>query len=147
MYVNLPRGGPPKHSSHLTRAIPWSASAASHNLTKKIGLSKSHHGQSYMYEPCRTFLPAFLMADFPYMAISCLGITLWLWLRHRHGRHAHTSRSTGLAPRHRMRMRMRCPWDFPGLVNTSRTSLVRNNERYLAFPLAVTGAFSEGTRS
>jgi hypothetical protein len=31
------------------------------------------------------------------------------------------------------------------LINTSRTSLVRNNERYLAFPPAVPQAFLEKT--
>jgi hypothetical protein len=28
---------------------------------------------------------------------------------------------------------VRCPLNFLGLINTPRTSLVRNNERYLAF--------------
>jgi hypothetical protein len=46
---------------------------------------------------------------------------------------------TGLAPRHHVR----CPLNFLGLDNTSRTSLVRNNERYLAFYPAVFQAFLE----
>ena len=33
------------------------------------------------------------------------------------------------------------PWDFLGLINTSRTRIVRNNERYLAFSPAVSQAF------
>jgi hypothetical protein len=40
---------------------------------------------------------------------------------------------------------VRCPWDFLGSINTSRTSLVRNDERYLAFTPAVTPAVSRGT--
>ena len=55
----------------------------------------------------------------------------------RPGRQVHGS--TGLAPRHHVW----CPYDFLGLVKTSRTSLVRNNERYLAFYSAVPQAFLE----
>ena len=39
-----------------------------------------------------------------------------------------------------------CSWDLPRLIKTSRTSLVRNNERYLAFSPAVSEAFLEETR-
>jgi hypothetical protein len=53
------------------------------------------------------------------------------------GRQAHGG--TGLAPWHHIL----CPEDFPGLINTSRTSLVQNNERYLAFSSAVSQAFLE----
>jgi hypothetical protein len=58
-----------------------------------------------------------------------------------HGRQAHGG--TGLAPRHNVR----CPWDFLGLINTSRMSLVRKNERHLAFSPADTPAVSRGIRS
>jgi hypothetical protein len=70
-----------------------------------------------------------------------LGKTLCSCPRRQPGRQGHWS--TGLAPRHNVR----CPWDFLGLINTSRTSLVRNNERYLAFSPAVSEAFLEDTRS
>jgi hypothetical protein len=85
-------------------------------------------GQSY--GPRRIFLPA----------ITCLDIlskTLCSGPRRRPGRQAHGG--TALAPRHHVR----CPWDFLGLINSSRTSLVRNNERYLAFSPAVSQAFLE----
>jgi hypothetical protein len=36
--------------------------------------------------------------------------------------------------------------NFLGLINTSRRSLVRNNERYLAFSPAVAQAFLEDTK-
>jgi hypothetical protein len=66
-----------------------------------------------------------------------LGKTLCSGPRRHHGRQAHGG--TALAPRHNAR----CPSDFLGLINTSRTSLVRNNERYLAFSPAVPQAFLE----
>ena len=51
------------------------------------------------------------------------------------GRQAHGG--TALAPRHHGRSVS----DFLGLINTSRMSRVRDNERYLAFAPAVTQAF------
>jgi hypothetical protein len=45
---------------------------------------------------------------------------------------------TDLAHRHHVQ----CPWDFLGLIKISRTSLVRKNERYLAFSPAVLKRFS-----
>ena len=54
----------------------------------------------------------------------------------------HARGGTALAPRHHVR----CPWDLAGLVNIPMTSLVRNDERYLAFSPAVTEAFLEDTR-
>ena len=51
------------------------------------------------------------------------------------GRQAHGG--TALAPRHHGRSVS----DFLGLINTSRMSCVRDNERYLAFPPAVSQAF------
>jgi hypothetical protein len=66
-----------------------------------------------------------------------LGKTLCSGLRRRPRRQAHGS--TDLA----LRRHVGCAWDFLGLVNTSRTSLVQKNERYLAFPAAVTQAFLE----
>ena len=94
-------------------------------------------GQSY--EPRGIFLPAFFMSRFSNMA-NIVGKTLCSGPGRRPSRHAHGS--TGLAPRHHVR----CSWDLPGLFNTSRTSLVRNNERYLVFPPAVTQAFLEDTK-
>jgi hypothetical protein len=92
------------------------------------------------YEPRKILLPAFICLDFPNMAIPsrhhapyCGG------LRRRPGRQAHGS--TGLAPRHHVR----CPSNLPRLVNTSRKSLVRNNERYSAFSPAVSEAFLEAS--
>jgi hypothetical protein len=83
---------------------------------------------------CRRYI---YILDSPPKYGHILGKTLCSGPRSRPGRQAHGS--TDLAPRHHVR----CPWDFLGLVNTSRTSLVRNNERYLAFSLAVTEAFLE----
>ena len=94
-------------------------------------------GQSY--ESHIIFLPALLMSRFSNMA-NILGKTLCSGPRRRPGRHAHGS--TGLAPRHHVR----CSWDLPRLINTSRRSLVRNNERYLTFSPAVTQAFLEDTK-
>jgi hypothetical protein len=70
-----------------------------------------------------------------------LGRTLCSGPRRRPGRQAHGG--TALAPRHHVR----CLWDFLRLINTSRTSLVRNNECYSAFTPAVSQAFLEDTRS
>jgi hypothetical protein len=89
-------------------------------------------GQSY--ESCIIFLPASLMSRFSNMA-NILGKTLCSGPRRRPGRHAHVSKS--LAPRHHVR----CSWDLPRLINSSRRSFVRNNERYLAFSPAVTRAY------
>jgi hypothetical protein len=94
-------------------------------------------GQSYGF--CRIFLPDILRLDFwPNMAIS---YQPYVAAPGQPGRQAHGG--TALAPQHHVR----CPWDFLGLINTSRMSLVRNNERYLAFPLAVSPAVSRGIRS
>jgi hypothetical protein len=91
-------------------------------------------GQSY--GPRRIFLPAITCLDFHKYG-HILSKTLRSGLTLRLGRQAHGS--TALALWHYVR----CPWDFLGLVNTSRKSLVRNNERYLAFPPAVARAFLE----
>jgi hypothetical protein len=96
-------------------------------------------GQSY--GPRRIFLLAFLSLDFPKYGHISWGKTQCSGLRRQPGRQAHGG--TALAPRHHVR----CPWDFLRLINTSMASLVRNNERYLAFPPAVPQAFLEGTRS
>ena len=70
--------------------------------------------------------------------ISCLG---QMWPQpdqsrfRQPGRQAHGG--TALAPRHHVRW----PSDFLGLINTSRMSCVRDNERYLAFSPAVSQAF------
>jgi hypothetical protein len=90
------------------------------------------------YGRCKIFLPAFLILDFAKYG-HILGKTLCSSPRRQPGRQAHGG--TALAPRHHVR----CPWDFLGLINTSRTSLVRNNERYVAFSPAVTQAFLEGS--
>ncbi len=89
-------------------------------------------GQSYGHR--RIFLPTFYCLDFSKYG-HILGQTICSGPRRRPGRQAHGG--TGLAPRHHVR----CPWDFLGLINTSRTSLVRNNERYSAFYPAVSQAF------
>jgi hypothetical protein len=93
-------------------------------------------GQSY--GPCRIFLPARLLLNLAKYG-HILGKTLCSGPRRQPGRQAHGG--TGLAPRHHVR----CPWDFLGLINTSRTNRVRNNERYLASSPAVSQAFLEGS--
>ena len=118
--------------ARFTRAIPQSASTASHALDAKIRLSKSHHGPK-LWASQNIFAGLLLFGFSKYGHI--LGKTLCSGPRRRPGRQAHGG--TALAPRHHVR----CPWDFLGLINTSRTSLVRNNERYLAFPPAVSQAF------
>jgi hypothetical protein len=122
--------------ARFTRAIPQSASPASYALSAKIRLSKSHHGtklwalQNIFPDPIHNMFSKYG---------HILGKTLCSGPRRQPGRQAHGG--TVLAPRHHVR----CPWDFLGLVNTSRTSLVRSNERYLAFPPAVSQAFLEGS--
>jgi hypothetical protein len=121
--------------ARFTRAIPQSAPAVFHVLDTKIRSSKFHHGPK-LWASQNIFGGRITFDFWPNMAIS--------WAKpygggpqRRPGRHAHGG--TALAPR----QHVRCPWDFLGLVNTSRTSLVRNNERYLAFPPAVPRAFLE----
>jgi hypothetical protein len=106
--------------------------------TKKTVCQNSIMGQSYLWASQNIFAGHYLFGFSKYGHI--LGKTLCSGPRSRPGRHAHGG--TGLAPRHHVR----CPWDFLGLVNTSRTSLVQNNERYLAFSPAVTRASLEDTR-
>jgi len=106
-----------------------------------------HHGTKFKailfypimrqsYGPRRIFLLALLNLTFVRYG-HILGKTLCTGPKRRPGRQAHGG--TALAPRHHVR----CPWGFLGLVDTSRTSLVRNNERYLAFSLAISRAFLE----
>jgi hypothetical protein len=118
----------------FTRAIPRSAFTASHALNATNSLSKFHHGtklwasQNIFPDPIHN-----IFSEYGHI----LGKTLRSGTRRRPGRQAHGG--TALARWHYVR----CPWDFLGLINTSRTSLVRNNERYLAFPPAVPQAFLE----
>jgi hypothetical protein len=91
-------------------------------------------GQSYGLR--RIFLPAITCLDFSKYG-HILGKTLCSGPRRQPSGQAHGG--TALAPRHHVRY----PWDFLGLINASRTSLVRNNERYLPFPLAVSQGFLE----
>jgi hypothetical protein len=117
-----------------TRAIPQSASTASQNSDAKIRLSKSHHGPKlWVLQNIFTGLTNIGFSKYGHI----LGKTLCSGPRRRPGRQVHGG--TSLAPRHHVR----CPWDFLGLINTSRTSLVRNNERYSAFPPVVSQAFLE----
>jgi hypothetical protein len=92
------------------------------------------------YEPCRIFFAVEYLFGFSkygrILAITCDGDLGRRPVRHAHG-------STGLAPRHHVQYQ----WGLPGLVHASRTSLVRNSERYLAFPPAVTEVCLEGGRS
>jgi hypothetical protein len=63
-------------------------------------------------------LPAIICLDFSEYG-HILGKTLCSGPRGQLGRQAHGG--TALASRHHVR----CPWDFLGLINTSRTSLVQ----------------------
>jgi hypothetical protein len=99
---------------------------------------RSMHGSMGSAEYfCRLLLKYWILAKYGHI----LGKTLCSGPRGQAGRQAHGG--TALAPRHHVW----CPCDFLGLINTSRMSLVRNNERYLAFPPAVTPAVSRGIRS
>ena len=104
----------------------------------KIRLSKSRHGPKIWALPNNfAGLPNIGFSKFGHI----LGKTHCSGPRRRPGRQA--SGGTGLAPRQHV-------WglrDFLGLINTSGTSLVRNNERYLAFYPAVTPAVSRDVRS
>ena len=93
------------------------------------------------YEPRIIYLPASTCLDFPNMAIYSRGITLW-WRPQAPAYEA--------CPwEHRLSSSAPCavPWGFLGLVNTSRTRILRNNERYSAFHSAVLAAFLKGTIS
>ena len=121
--------------ARFTRAIPRSASTASYILNAKLILSKYRHGPK-LWASQNIFAGKYLFGFFqiwPYPRQN----SMYSGPRRRPGRQAHGS--IGLAPRHYVR----CPCDFLGLINTSRTSLVRNNERYLAFSSAVPQAFLE----
>jgi hypothetical protein len=65
-----------------------------------------------------------------------LGKTLCSGPSRQPGRQAHGG--TALAPRYHVR----CPWDFLGLINTSRTSLAKQRA-LLGISLAVSQAFLE----
>jgi hypothetical protein len=129
MYVPIARA----RDARFTRAIPRSASPTSHASHAKTRLSKFHYGT-------KLWASQNIFAGLPNIGFSkyghILGKTLCSGPRRQPGWQAQGG--TALAPRHHVR----CPWDFLGL---ERTSLVRNNERYLAFPLAVSRAFLEGS--
>ena len=114
------------HVARFTCAIPRLASPASHALHAKNVCQNSIMGQSY--GPRRIFLLAFLILI---LSKYChiLGKTLCSGPWRRLGRQAHGD--TGLAPRHHVR----CPWDFLGLISTSK------NEP-CAKQLALLGVFS-----
>ena len=118
----------------FTSAIPQSASAASHVLYAKICLSKSRNGPKLWALP--NIFAGRNTFDFVQIWPIFIGKTKCSGPRRQPGRQAHGS--TGLAPQHHVR----CPWGLTGLVKTSSTSLVRNNEGYLAFPPSVLKRFS-----
>jgi hypothetical protein len=120
--------------AQFARAIPQSASTASHDLQAENILPKSTHGTK-LWASQNIFAGHFNFGFSKYGHIQ--GKPLCSGPGRRHGRQAHGS--TCLAPRHHVR----CPWDFLGLVNISMTSLVRNNERCSAFSPAVPQAFLE----
>jgi hypothetical protein len=122
--------------ARFTRVIPQSASAAFHVLYAKFCLSKYHH-ETKLWASQNIFPDSIHNIFSEYGHILHVGKTLCSGPRRRPSRQAHGS--TSLSPRHHVW----CPWDFLGLVNTSRTSLVRDNERYLAFRPAVPRAFLE----
>ena len=86
--------------ARFTRAIPQSASTASHALDAKIRLSKSHHGP-------KLWALQNIFAGLPNIGFSkyghILGKTLCSGPRRQPGRQAHGG--TVLAPRHHVR----CP--------------------------------------
>ena len=118
--------------ARFTRAIPRSASPASHALNATNRSSKFHH-ETKLWASQNIFPDSIHNIGSKYGHI--LGKTLCSGPRRRPGWQAHGG--TSVAPRHHAR----CQWDFLGLINTSIMSLVRKNERYLAFSPAVSAAF------
>jgi hypothetical protein len=104
-------------------------------LIYKIYLSNSNYATK-LWAPRNIFAGLFnerFLQIWPYPTI--VGKTICSGPRRSPGRQAHGS--AALARRHHVR----CPCDFLGLVNTSMTSLVRNDERHLVFSPAVPQAF------
>jgi hypothetical protein len=115
------------HVARFTRAIPQSASPASHDLAAKILLSKSHHapklwGSQNIF--CRPLF-VWIFQIWPYPRHNP-----WWWpevLAWQASPWEHRPSSSAL------QLYVWGPCNFLVFVKTSGTSLVLNNERYLAF--------------